>query len=721
MHDANSVFAWSSHLSSQMRFMVFVLLLLLMSRGRCFPQSNVLFLQRLYRRLFRYLSLVRSIDWHKMRSIIHATSIIGCSISLLFCLLAVLVLGCYREKTRLLLIKQQQSITLVFINIVMLTGFQGLTSQELCQAATTLLHYFVLACFSWLTADQYFIFKSVVKMKPYVNFMKLFVAAWGFPVPFVIVQLLIGFLLDQDIGSVLYSCWGSDFVALTLLIPAGGLSVASMTMLSITVKSVIKRPAPTTYTRRKTDQAIKYGIKTSSVMIFITSIVWVFAHLLFWYPDHLDFQLIFALSSGLQGLFNFFFNCVFALELDIYVSDKLFSETDDVDEFTRNTGSVKLSSINRQDIQNMESLRRPQKRKRNGPFFKEDHDLPPMIEEEPLSFHKGKTTPTISRRLSDPLPWFPAATSSTNQVLFGGKLSAGKSRKERIDSQCNGGGDEEEGSGGILDDDASNPLPFLRPTQAAQRIERAKENAKLANSLLLPAESFSANKSEKQQDEPRRSCSLPSCSMPTPKRYVTATDAPGYGHGTGMCSEWRHERTVQPVGDASKSSDIEESYSHGLFASGQNGSSMKIMAPGFKLNGQSRVSVPTMRSSMERDQHKHSLPTNEIDRTSTIEDELLKDDEVRSLQSFPNGNSLPKTEYPKDREKVPAMAVMQVQPYSSGVEGQQQEEIRRSNSEPQCITPELESLFSNQDLISAADRRVSAQSENQSVNAQPGD
>ena len=34
-----------------------------------------------------------------------------------------------REKTRLLLIKQQQSITLVFINIIMLTGFQGLKSE----------------------------------------------------------------------------------------------------------------------------------------------------------------------------------------------------------------------------------------------------------------------------------------------------------------------------------------------------------------------------------------------------------------------------------------------------------------------------------------------------------------------------------------------------------------------------------------------------------------
>ena len=35
-------------------------------------------------------------------------------------------------------------------------------------------------------------------------------------------------------------------------------------------------------------------------MIFITVIVWIFAHLLFWYPDHLNFQLVFALSTGLQ-------------------------------------------------------------------------------------------------------------------------------------------------------------------------------------------------------------------------------------------------------------------------------------------------------------------------------------------------------------------------------------------------------------------------------------
>eukprot|EP00112_Aurelia_sp_Birch-Aquarium-sp1_P002584 Seg1287.7 transcript_id=Seg1287.7/GoldUCD/mRNA.D3Y31 product="Adhesion G-protein coupled receptor D1" protein_id=Seg1287.7/GoldUCD/D3Y31 len=604
------------------------------------------------------------------------------------------------------------------------------SQQELCQVATTLLHYFVLACFSWLTADQYFIFKSVVKMKPYVNFMKIFVAAWGFPVPFLVMQLLIGFLFDQDIGSVLYSCWGSDFVALTLLIPAGFLSIASITMLTITVKAVIKRPAPTTYTRRKTDQAIKYYIKTSSIMIFIAVIVWIFAHLLFWYPDHIDFQLIFALSSGLQGLFNFFFYCVFALELDIYVSDKLFSETDDVDEFTRNTGSVKLSSINRQDIQNMESLRRPnQKRVRKGPFFREDHDLPPMIEED-----------------------------------------------ESIDND-----DGEDPYMGILGDDADPPL-FLKPLPQVQQVQEEEDTPK-------PSDASPSSRKESKQSDPRRSSSLPSCSVPTPNRYVSATDSPGSVFPGGM-SDRLHEKSHKPLRVKSKSPDIESSYSHGLFGNEDDDRSIKMSAPSSlrKMNGQSRASVPSVKS--DRESRKENGSPNEMDRTSSIIDEILRDDDVKPVKSANKEHRSSGSENEKEKEDAANTTIMQVQPFSNDDEGhenggqepqennsgdnhntpatstshekpQKQQSYHRSNSMgiERCFTHstsggtgeenvavaaspsptklkgrirtsvpsskvalnELESLFSNQDLISAAGRKISGQSETLSTNEQQGE
>ena len=147
-----------------------------------------------------------------------------------------------------------------------------------------------------------------------------------------------------------------------------------------------------------------------------------------------------------------------------------------------------------------------------------------------------------------------------------------------------------------MDEDVASPPPFLRPIQSAQRIERAKENAKLANSLLLQGDSFSSVKSEKQQVEPRRSSSLPSCSMPTPNRYVTAADAPGYGLGGGLSV--RHERLPQPLGDdMGRSTDIEDTYSHALFENG--GSAAKQIGPCYKINGPSRVSVPTLKSTNE--------------------------------------------------------------------------------------------------------------------------
>ena len=61
-------------------------------------------------------------------------------------------------------------------------------------------------------------------------------------------------------------------------------------------------------------------------MIFIAVIVWIFAHLLFWYPDHIDFQLIFALSSGLQVI-AFLYLCLvkYHVEMPLNYYNRPFS------------------------------------------------------------------------------------------------------------------------------------------------------------------------------------------------------------------------------------------------------------------------------------------------------------------------------------------------------------------------------------------------------------
>ena len=73
---------------------------------------------------------------------------------------------------------------------------------------------------------------------------------------------------------------------------------------------------------------------------------------------------------------------------------------------------------------------------------------------------------------------------------------------------------------GIIGDDADPPL-FLKPLPQVQQVQEEEDTPKQS------AASASSRKDTKQSD-PRRSSSLPSCSAPTPNRYVSATDAPGY-------------------------------------------------------------------------------------------------------------------------------------------------------------------------------------------------
>ena len=139
-------------------------------------------------------------------------------------------------------------------------------------------------------------------------------------------------------------------------------------------------------------------------------------------------------------------------------------------------------------------------------------------------------------------------------------------------------GGDDDASGVLLDDDVASPPPFLRPTQCAQRIERAKETTALANSLLLPGESFAPVESGKKQDGPQRSSSLPSCSMPTPNRYVSPADAPGYGWGAGLSAKHQHMQL-----SSRNNTDVEDAYLLALFENGQSRAPLKVSLPAAKI------------------------------------------------------------------------------------------------------------------------------------------
>ena len=53
----------------------------------------------------------------------------------------------------------------------------------------------------------------------------------------------------------------------------------------------------------------RYEAKTSAVMIFLTTAVWTFGAIIFWYPNNDNFQLSFALTNGLQVRFKVDMEC----------------------------------------------------------------------------------------------------------------------------------------------------------------------------------------------------------------------------------------------------------------------------------------------------------------------------------------------------------------------------------------------------------------------------
>ncbi|XP_057300988.1 origin recognition complex subunit 1-like isoform X2 [Hydractinia symbiolongicarpus] len=257
-----------------------------------------------------------------MESLLLSASIVGCSVSILFSLSTVVVLSCFRVKTRPLKIKQHFAISIVLTNIVVLTGLQGLSSQNECRIVTILLHYIVLVCFGWICMDTYYILSCIRRRYVKLSFMKIAFIVWCFPVPFMLLALILGLSLNSKLGSIAYTCWESDHIIWALVIPSLCMILYSTYMLTVSIYIAFSESSQMTNSKTP-NEAVWYSIKTQVLMLVITTVIWIFGVQTFWYPKIVDYQLIFGLGSGVQGLFLFFFYCVFCLELDLYVNDNI--------------------------------------------------------------------------------------------------------------------------------------------------------------------------------------------------------------------------------------------------------------------------------------------------------------------------------------------------------------------------------------------------------------
>lgn len=249
-----------------------------------------------------------------------ATAIVGCGISLFFCLVSTIAFIFFRPRTESFLIKQHLILAVGLTQVVLLLSIAAYKKEEGCQAMSVILHYSVSSCFSWCLVDSLFLyFTHTNSSHPLRKNVYYLLLGWGFPVTVIAISLAIGFKSKQSEQVLsIYCCWPSDHILWALVIPCLLIATLNLMMLSVVLHH-LRQPSYDICARAVLEKRYtRYGIRTNSIMLLGLCLGWIFGILSFQEGDDVLFQLSFGLINGLQGIFLFFFHCVLNIDIKGY-------------------------------------------------------------------------------------------------------------------------------------------------------------------------------------------------------------------------------------------------------------------------------------------------------------------------------------------------------------------------------------------------------------------
>ncbi|XP_006890102.1 PREDICTED: probable G-protein coupled receptor 128 [Elephantulus edwardii] len=201
------------------------------------------------------------------------------------------------------------------------------TSNPTCTAVAALLHYFLLATFTWsgLSSAQLY-FLLIWTMKPLPRHFILFISLIGWGVPAMVVGMTVGIVYSQNSHSnweLSYRqeeiCWlgfqeGPNFIKSTMLwsfyIPVTIILISNVVIfIVITVKVLWKNNENLTSTKKFS--SIKKILSTLSIAV-VFGITWILAYFMLVNKEGINivFSYIFCLFNTTQGLQIFIFYTV---------------------------------------------------------------------------------------------------------------------------------------------------------------------------------------------------------------------------------------------------------------------------------------------------------------------------------------------------------------------------------------------------------------------------
>ncbi|NXX87015.1 AGRG6 protein, partial [Urocolius indicus] len=252
---------------------------------------------------------------------------IGCGISAIFSAATLLTYIAFEKLRRDYPSKilMNLSTALLFLNLIFLLDgwIASFDIDGLCTAIAALLHFFLLATFTWMGLEAVHMYIALVKVfNTYIRryILKFCIIGWGVPAVVIAIILASANTNASDVyGKDLYGrdangqggddfCWIKNEVVFYVTCAGyfGIMFLMNVAMFIVVMVQICGRNGKRT--NRSLKEEILRNLRSVVSLTFLLGMTWGFAFFA-WGPLTLPFLYLFSIFNSLQGLFIFVFHC----------------------------------------------------------------------------------------------------------------------------------------------------------------------------------------------------------------------------------------------------------------------------------------------------------------------------------------------------------------------------------------------------------------------------
>lgn len=246
---------------------------------------------------------------------------IGCGISAIFSAATLLTYVAFEKLRRDYPSKilMNLSTALLFLNLVFLLD-RWITSfhvDGLCTAIAALLHFFLLAAFTWMGLEAIHMYIALVKVfNTYIRryILKFCIVGWG--VPILVVSIVLASRKQNEVyGKKSYGreqgdefCWIQDPVVFYVTCAGyfGLMFFLNVAMFIVVMVQICGRNGKRS--SRTLREEVLRNLRSVVSLTFLLGMTWGFSFFA-WGPLNVPFMYLFSIFNSLQGLFIFIFHC----------------------------------------------------------------------------------------------------------------------------------------------------------------------------------------------------------------------------------------------------------------------------------------------------------------------------------------------------------------------------------------------------------------------------